>query len=284
LRAHAIVTSYGRTATYWLAHAFNQHERALCSHGPDLTPSKARTDEGHSDDTGDENLRTLGEFQKLSVDDYFDRMEAAGDFDLYVNVHGYTAASLANRLGANPRRQYRCINVTRPPVHRAASYMDLYRKHIDRGGALKDLLAATFQSRAQLAEDVRLKLSVDVSDGEAYPAFLAITDILQDRYELTQSPVKSVPMERLTVDVEYFSLIWKQLAGGAIDLPGEVHEAAFAGVKLNAMSAARRSEQVFAGWADWMRTLFIGLINDQKLLQAYAELGYDLSYCAAKRS
>ena len=124
-KAFAIVCSAGRTATQWLADAFNLHPRVFFSHGPDLEPRKKEPGDDRNA-ISERIMQQINSFDWSKIDAYFDLLQKSGDYVAYGNIHGLVPSPAYVGPAQGPRDYYMCA-LYRHPVARVQSFVNKWR-------------------------------------------------------------------------------------------------------------------------------------------------------------
>jgi len=215
-----LVTSHGRTATYWLASRLNAHPDVLCSHGPVLPPFLAYQTQP-PDELALYAHETAGAFLQKTLDEVFEALEEAGPARVYGNVHGYSAHELFTMPHLVPQGRLPVVfNLVRHPVTRVESLKRRLLHEIRFSPHAQQRLTGGFD--AFVDRDVLRNLArhceVDhtLPDNRAFlysACYIPSLDMLDFR-----TRVAHIPMERVTGDAAYFTWLFGQLTQGAATL------------------------------------------------------------------
>lgn len=279
-----LITSHGRTATYWLASCLNLHPDIACTHGPVLPPvfefpdppSDALTKYAH------ENLDS---FYSKSVDGFFDELEKSVEAKLYGNVHAYTADQLYSLMNINEtRRNPRIMNLVRHPVLRIES---LKRRMIYESAfsdSVRNMLRAGFDSYVtqDVVQNITSETEVDFDNPETrafiYSACFVMTHDLRD----FQWPVVHVPMERLTRDIDYFIWFLGSIGQDHVPVTMDFANKVFQQKRKNGLADEMSSLDRYESWEEWKKTVFGIVVEKFDGVTMYDPMGYDLSFVSRK--
>ncbi len=280
MKKYFIVTSYGRTATYWLADALNSHRDIICNHG--LLPVTSY---------GDRLEKSLILYQhenesilvSKSFDDLFDDLEKTGLAKVYGNVHGYSACTYYFKLATNkPRREIRVINLARHPITRIESLANewLYESTFSSTMChrLENIRHQNELNKRAFAYVQSAFPHVDLSIKDNSIFLLALLSVISsDFQELQIEGLLNIPMERLTKDAEYFCFIFSLLTQGSIEIePKYLHDVISSGRKNQHSKAEMSSIEVYEQWAKWKRTVFQLVLKETKSVKLYNHFGYEV--------
>lgn len=283
-RAYAIVGSAGRTATNWIAAAFNLHARVFFSHGPDLEPRKhSRPQDGLKDFL--RISQQMASFDFADFDKYFDLLESRGEFTVYGNVHGLIPLD-DDRMGRTFRRPYYTCAVVRHPILRIRSFISRWRyeSHVSelrRGEYSPDHYR--HQNQELISELSKAYGITDLDEvGTLFIKALRLT-MDTDNYYL-DSGIPLFQMERLVSDVDYFLGLFYEATGGLVEAGDDFLIALKELRPIEQRNNSITAKSVYSSWAPWQQRYFRDALVETDLLDAYHALGYNLRPIFARRS
>jgi hypothetical protein len=249
-----IITSYGRTATTWLAAALNQHPEIMCSHGPVLPeryflqkPALAEVHGGMDD------------FFSIPVDRHYDVFLAMAKGRVCGNVHGYALDWLVPEFRRNPpRRDYVVINMTRHPVTRIESLFRGWQQQADRSPELIRILGDMHRNELWQATGRAIR---DRFPGtfDRLKDWIFLTALLKtvttDAVELRMEEYRHFTMEEVTADPSGMHRLIDLLLPGA-DV-GDTTSLFAQTQRVNQSTEVEKSaEEVWTAWPEWKREVF----------------------------
>ena len=280
---HFLITSHGRTATYWLASSLNAHPNVRCSHGQVLPPVLEYQVQP-PDEVVLQAHTSQDEFARRSLDDFFDELEKAGPAAVYGNVHAYSAHTLFTHVLRGPvRRNPVVLNVVRHPITRIESLKRRLLHEMTFSPVARRRLEREFEVfvTPDVLATVRANCDVDLGPSENRAFLYAVCFITTlDRMDL-EIPVSHLPMERLTKDVDFFAWCFSQVTQGTVRLDTAYLRQVFAAGRMNFQADETSAVGRYEAWAPWMRVAFRAAMAVWELEQLYAPLGYDLSFVHA---
>ena len=274
----AIIGSPGRTATQWLADAFNLHEGVFFAHGPNLQPRKGLLPEERES----EFFRIIEEMDTFSfqdVDSYFDVLENLGAYHVYGNIHGVEPVT-AYLQPAGFRRQYFTCAVVRNPVRRIQSFVERFRYEISVTDRRRNFYVNKYRrmNRDRLAKLGRDYGRGGFSDDDLLYIQAADTTLRYDKTYLdTGMPIYTT--EQLVSDVDHFLGLFLKATAGSVPITDDF---ALKVRRLSVVDARGNSQQtarsLFGSWESWIRAYFRNRLEKFGLRSSYEMLGYDLSF------
>lgn len=216
--SYFLITSYGRTATVWLANYLAQFDCMGVAHGPMPIPINSPDAPDTSPKAQHEFLKSFGE---LSLREYFAKLEEACPGRLvYGSVHAFTVQSLSVRHQRKERDSpnFKNLNLTRHPIHRIQSFVNRWthelkispeyhrKSNIEYSeSALGEFFSKNFFARTPDTED---------------PIWLflrAVFDVLNnDKFEYSLPNIQHIEMERYTQDRESLDWIAHGISSGIV--------------------------------------------------------------------
>jgi hypothetical protein len=274
------VTSHGRTATYWLAAALNDHPDFLCGHGGYLPPVLEYFERPEQTTTLDAH-RNHGTFIAKSLGDVFAALTDAGEAKAYGMVHAYAAHHLAQwpQL-ANPTTPPIVVNIVRHPVTRIESLMRQLMHETKFSNGVKDNLDHHFDAYVDPAvrSDICARPGVDYTELKTRAFIYATASVLVfDTMDLALD-FRHLAMEQLVVDRDLFAWLIGHLSGGAASASTDYLEKVFSMGQRNhhvhPISAAER----FARWSPWQADITKLLLEKHDAENLYRHFGFDFSF------
>ncbi|HLN25163.1 MAG TPA: hypothetical protein VK558_14415 [Patescibacteria group bacterium] len=327
-RSHFLVTSWGHSASIWLAGSLNLHDDILCNCGIEhplnsfsLYPLNKDWQAWRQADwpslfgfgirperlelTAEQSARIGAPPPPPSRRDYdslpsfvFDELERLADavpHRVIGNVHGITLPQLvAVQRQASPLfggRRVPVVNLIRHPVPRTESaikatmhyHMDDLKADIDR---LIDENAAECRAMER-------RFKVDFTQPRARTVLHVYRQGLQNvvwAEEIRDFPwIKSVLMERLQTDSDYFATVFGLLTQQRLAITDAYLDRVFSAENLGSgrRGAARQgtrppaARDQFALWSDFEREEFRRCADMLSLRDVYAPFDYDFSFCGS---
>lgn len=280
MTAYFLITSYGRTATSWLAHTLAQLEGVAVSHGPLPIPISIQEP---NDVAVEDQHRFLGELPKITLTQYLETLrQAQPNARVVGNVHAFTAGDLATRKHENLPRRFRTMNITRHPITRIESFSKHWAHEADQSPEYHGNENKNF-SNSEFYQWIRQRLpkAQDLSP-ESTTTFLRATAtvLAGDRLELDLEPNRIMAMERLTREPEAFQSLVRLITQDSVPIENSFIESAIeSDAKNKSAGTTATSEQTWESWADWQRNAF--RLTAQALgvsLERYQSLHYDLQF------
>lgn len=274
-KAYFIISTYGRTATQWLHQVLNQHPEIFCTHSSDLSilPPSPETPQ-------ERNIRVSREheaFAKISLDEYFDKMERlVPGKKAYGNVHGIDALEDFSPY----RRKFTLIHLLRHPIHRVQSLVSRWLHATTYLPEHQERLWLRFQTYAQdpFIANLLQEHEVDLKVKANWLFVVAVFRLQQDLKHF-QLPIPHVPMERLVKDLDYFFWLLAKITQGQVSLTEEYIDDLYQAQPVDQRNRKVTALEQFDSWPEWQKVLFIRAIYVMKSLNYYDILGYDLSFC-----
>lgn len=301
MKKYFLVTSYGRTATYWLASFLDRHPDIICSHGPlavtdsqFMAPQRQQVIRAHNN---------WDNFNNTTVEQFFDEIEKRGEAKIYGNVHGYTLRGLISRYTKEKiRRKIWVSNLIRHPVTRVESLKNEWCQEISYSPRMRQFLSEYWQTNLKWCQEISYNpelhqslskswqtdletvqrelrdVDFDASDNWIFVVALYWA-IGHDVNELQMDCVDHIQMERLTSDAELLLHLTNEITQGTLDIKHSLIDEMINSDRYNATSNSKMFPMsVFDSWEQWKRALF-GLAMDQyEAREIYDPVGYDMSF------
>jgi hypothetical protein len=284
-----IVTSEGRTASFWLAAALHAHTDIVCGHSKQRPPIPNYSEQEQV--TPELLKRVYDDLSRLpvAIDEYYDIVEQAGAAKVYGTVHAFSVRE-AHQRTSQMRRRYVLAHLTRHPVSRISSLYHLQRKtlrmskpvleHVTRG--LDRSLQFLKDTGAQdIVEGIIGTRPVEDATGEIdWLAFAsACLDVSAEASHLSQ--VRYVfPCERLTSDPNYFVWAFGILTGGSLVPDAGYIDRVFSTGRLNPSDRPQPNNAlaIYAGWLPWQKKLLSLTNRWTNLPGVFFPHRYDLTF------
>ena len=277
MKAYFLVTTYGRTASYWLASFLNKHPDIICSHGS-LTdiPSPYDTELINERSIRAHNLH--GNFIAKTIDQFLDGLEKTGQAKAYGDVHGYSLVALIKKSNLEKTRHKIVVsNLTRHPITRIESLKNQWSYKITISPMLRKILSEYAPMKVNMIQSRFKHIDFTVPENWLFVVALLKT-IISDSKEL---PIdfNHITMERLTCDPELLFHLINKITQGAVSISSSFIEEMINSDRYNKRSNSKRfSLSVFDSWEEWKRTAFRLVLDEYNLRELYSSFGYDLSF------
>lgn len=278
-----MVACHGWSGSHWLAAALNLHPDIICCHSALNIPATQNT-------WGDNNLkRTINDREiarnrrgKVSIDLLLNEVESYGDAVVYGNVHTIRVRDLVelNALGS-PKRSCRLANLVRHPISVVASGTGQFEDMIswdihaliESSDAVREII--------DIAKPVAEKFNLNLCEAPVR-SFIAATQHLAHlaRDQLIAPNIRTIIMERVTADKDYFKEAVDYLTHGRVVLEDKYLNSVFSMGKLNSHKAKnyQTEKALYASWEPWKRCIFNQVASKHKIAEFYEPLGYDFSF------
>ena len=280
MTSYFLITSYGRTATMWLATTLAKIEKVAVSHGPLPIPlSKQETNKP----TLAEQHAFLSNLPHITVDEYLRTVaKAKPQATCAGNVHAFTAASILARRKTPFQHPITIVNITRHPITRIDSFARHWAREIESSAAYHSNANRLFWNSG-IAQAIRQReASLPNSPTVEQVLFLrSVFEVLSnDRVEVSLAPGENVPMERLTQDAEALRWLVQKISGGDLSCDDAIHEQSVLGQPINRSERTPlSSKKTWNAWDDWQRRAFLATADSLGLnLKMYDAFKYDLSF------
>ncbi len=276
MKAYFLVTTYGRTASYWLASSLNKHPDIICSHGPlvdscslSLMPPKEQILRAHCQ---------RDDFTRKTIDQLFDELEKNGQAKAYGNVHGYGLVSLIGKSNLEKTRHKIVVsNLTRHPITRIESHKNEWLYEITFSPVIRRILREFDPTKVNMIQS-RFK-HIDFTVPENWVFVVALLSIITSDLQELQIDFNHITMERLTSDPELLLHFINKITQGAVSITSSFIEDMINSDRYNGRSNSKRfSMSVFDSWEEWKRTAFKLVLDEYKVKELYSSFGYDLSF------
>ncbi len=278
--AYFLVTSFGRTATFWIASNLNRHGDIICSHGPAMPPVIPMEGSQPSQSDVLRMHRDLDDFYDMPLDRFFDAMERLGPAKAYGNAHAYGAQSVKGLLaGSSSGRRFTVVNVVRHPVTRIESLRNRFEYELTYNTYFRERIETYIEQTVtqELLQFVKSQCGVDLTfDTRLFLYALSLVPS-HDKNDL-QVPVLHVAMERVTRDPEAFCWMFNVLTHGKVGIDAEYLDSVFERGRLNVRGAERSAVRQYRQWDAWMREAFRYVMEEYDFQKMYGAMYYDFSF------
>lgn len=275
-KTYFIISSPGRSATQWTAAAFNKHPDVCLIHGPD-TAAQPNCHEPWKE----RYLRTyrgIPEFERLSTDDFFDRVEQKNPNKLsYGNING----KLAYQIPTQTARTYRVLHLARHPINRIESNIKHWSEVIYDFECHQQLSFLQQRLAAHINDPFLRQLinqhNVDISQKRNWLFIVSVFYLEFDKAHFAL-PIQHAPMERLTGEPDYFLWFFRRLTGSEVRVDKQFIEEVFSLKPVDRKSTGRIVENTFSAWEPWKKRLFEHFVSQNGLPKYYDALGYNVKF------
>lgn len=274
------VTSYGRTATYWLAAMLNSHPDIYCTHGPTLKRLVGAPNDPPVEHTS-EVFRDQDQYYGLRLDEMSRQMQRQHGARIYGNVHAFTAMRLQNKIKDEryPHMVTRA-NLLRHPVTRLDSYTKHCIKQSYDDSHMRDSFSAFVDKHSagsKMQQMIHSRYGVDFSLVANKMFVLAVIMLGNDMSD-TQVQCPQVPYERLVSDIEYFQWFVWYISNGEATITDQMLAEFRTAHRKNAANAMQMTSlEIIRKWAKWQVYLLRFCLESTPAMQRlYRELQYDI--------
>jgi len=292
MHKHFIITSPGRTASFWLANALDLHPDIKCSHGAlnipateiylngsfghkamgdfwkDLKISKTLS---HTLDMIYGNL--IYEANNLpknrrSLLEYFVFQEAMGKAKYYGNVHCFTFEGLLKLNNTNNGIPFACANMQRHPV----TLIESGQARVDHTDTQRLLMIY----HNQLSPYIE-KFRIYETPSNITFLYNTVCRLLYYLLPLRNPVLLHIPMEKITQDKEYFYNIVKYLCPN-LEITEEYLNKVFGIGRINLHGNIKNDPfTIFKKWPQWKQKVFQTVLRDiDDIIPKAKQIEYDL--------
>jgi hypothetical protein len=278
-KKYFLITSYGRTATYWIASLLNQHKDIICNHGPSISDVSFDVSKNEIPDEyvlkihKDKNI-----FFNLTLDELFDNLQKRGPAEAYGNVHGYAAHSIPSLL-KNSNRKINVINIVRHPITRIES---LYRRIIYEMN-FNNYLKEEFQNQyINIVSDnisiyVKNEFNINIDNFKNKIFLYVLCLVINHDYKDLNTNILHVQMERITKDREYFIWVLKYLMDNSIFIDKSYIDTISYIKRKNIKNYEILSSKQYELWDVWKKETFKKMLNNETK-DKYDKLNYSFPF------
>lgn len=276
-----LVTSYGRTATYWIAKNLNQHPDIVCSHGPSLPPVLPHNKKQPLDSYVLEMHKNLDVFLKTPVKEVLSGIRDLGRGKVYGNVHGYSANSVDIMFENNSIAQsdLSVVNIIRHPITRIESFKNRFHYELTYNTYFKSQADGYIQDMVdrKLLDFLATKYNMDFSLDTMLFLYSLCLVAFNDKLDL-ESNIISIPMERLTKDPEVFCWMFNILTYPEVKIDSKYLANVYSTERSNVLTKEQTSVETYSSWDGWMQAAFKFVMKKYDFSRMYNRLQYDLSF------
>lgn len=299
-----LVTSIGRTATYWLAWSLNRHPDILCSHGDHFPPNIFSLGEDGRAELEFSNvgnpirsfydipdIQTLGidqkkmshgqtVFQEKTIGDFLDAHRMFGDFVAIGNVHGYTMGNFINRYKAGQaKRNINAVNLIRNPVGQILSFSRRHAFDAGRSDEYKSSRYKIVEKNIEIAVAVQERFDIDIENNDTLIFLSTVIDVTASQKDILIKNVLHLPYEEVTRSQKAFSALLHLITGNTdIAIEQSYLDDVFAQGPMNYSSGHEPAvQEAFDALADWKKFVIAKLLSED-VVRRYSEYGYLLNF------
>lgn len=282
-----LVTSYGRTATYWIAANLHKHPDIACNHGPSLSLSSL--DYSGKQVSGEVALdihKNISGFHNALLMDVFDFVKKNKKAKYIGNVHGYAASSVRAIQSMCPELEaVKVANITRHPLHRIESQKNRLLKEVKHDKYLLDMFLHSFDTfvDSSIIDNLMSKYNIDLSC--IYnKVYLYSASLIPYHDDLDYSAnYTNFTMERLLNDRDYFVNFIHYITGYNVELSHDYISNVFASGKMNESDRVDETAyDMFQNWPEWLKYTCSLIFQKYNIVNKYAMLGYDIGYISSQ--
>jgi hypothetical protein len=274
-----LVTSYGRTATYWIASILNKHPDIICNHGPSIIDESFDISNDNIPDSYTlEVHKNKNNFYKMTLDEVFNYIESKGNALAYGNVHGYAAHSI-EKLKNNSKKIFRAINIVRHPVTRIESLYNRILYEAKFNYYFKNDFPEKYNTyvNPEVVDFLKNNYDVDIHSIK-FQIFMFVLFLVVDHDSRDlDTNIYHIQMERITKDMEYFYWVFNYLFENSIIFDKNYYNTIMNINKKNVLKEEILSEFQFDLWEQWKKDIFIKLV-DKNLYEKYNLINYSIPF------
>ncbi len=305
-----LVTSIGRTATYWLAWSLNRHPDILCSHGDHFPPNIVTFDEngrtgGDLSEIGkpirsfydlsdrqtqgmDQNETRRGQklFQEKTVSEILDAQCEFGECSVIGNVHGYTMDKFIERHRAGElNRSVKVVNLIRNPVGQILSFYRRHKFDAEQSEAYKTSRIKFVEQNIEIAVAARDMFDIDLENHDTLIFLSTAIDVAHMQKDILIENVAHLPYEELTRSQRAFETLLRLITGDAdIAIEQSYLDDVFSQGPMNYSSKQETPvSEAFDALEDWRKFVITELISED-VARRYGACGYDMNFILDRAS
>ena len=269
-----LVTSGGRTATYWLASKLNLHPDIICSHGRYIPPVV----EYHDMIPAGQDLRAWAVPNNLKPAEYFAEIRKVNVAKFYGNVHGWMVSDLLHAgHDCDDSIHYPVVNLVRHPIARTHSFWRRWTMECSYNVIMRDQIVHAFwrgDLQRKMAAEVKGCFGVDCSEMKDLLFIHAVAQMVLDAKEATLE-FKQIRMEDITKKVDSFVDLFRILTCDEIQPSQNYIKEVFSTSSINRSEKVPMSTQErYDGWSEWQRHIFSSCARNHNFKGVYGRLGY----------
>ena len=300
---HFLITTRGKTGSFWMANALDIHPDIICSHSTIYAPASEIYLSGWVGHNmigaawqGKEPSRAYAEaltkmygraeeeekkyFSSRSLLEFFCLQEGMGNAKYYGNVHAFMVEMVIDRLARYqkdvPNGSFKIANLTRHPIK-------IMESCLERSRSFKDKKIGALERERIINRCAQPIKKYNLKTDRLVLSFICNCNILVDYINPMRYPgLFHIPIERITRDKEYFCFVVKSLTSDDIELSDEYLDKVFAIGKLNRHNRKNDCDDspvsLFAKWEPWQREYISQILGPfRDVFPKAEELGYDFS-------
>lgn len=276
------ITTYGRTASHWIAEVLDSHPDISCSHGSSCVPVSQHRE--------DENAILLEawsgrrDFYRQTLTTLVERIHAEEPTNIYGNIHGFTATNLYRKwLEESPRLPIRMANITRHPFTRMESFVERWHRYMQDQELAQPFSImmeeamhhnTTFQHMLQQMTD---DFSIDPAD---WSNRLFIFALLQQSNDISDAdtPIRHFQFEKLIAKPRYLQKLIQHITGNGVVLDTPyLQRIQRIGTRDAASGNSNDINAAVSRWQPWQIALVREWSQQRITSHAYRTLGYKVA-------
>src|SRR3989338_927550 len=275
-----LITSYGRTATFWIAKKLNEHPDIVCSHGPIYPPVLPGKEDSPSDNLALEMHRNLDTFLKTPIEKVLEGVRQLGRAKIYGNVHAYSANSVKIMINSNMiQSKLNVVNLIRHPVTRIESFKNRFHYELMHNMYFRNKVNdyARDVVDKELMNYLKDRCKINFSANDTLFLYALCLVPFNDALDL-KTDIVSIPMERLTKEPEVFCWMFNIISHGSLRMDSNYLAEIYFQGRLNVLSEEKSAIATYFSWQDWMRDAFHFVAQKYNFPAMYNKLHYDFSF------
>lgn len=276
------ISSFGGSATTWLAHSLDLHEKIICFHGsrsfPQL-PAKFHPNselEGATECTPQEYAYRLAIITTQGQKQSDKKRKFAGA------IHGFHGLKMHDPILSSGG----CFAISmRHPILRIASLHQLHSRALMAGGLESQKKVMWLKDVFLYYREDLVKLFCNIFEPNAHDLlflWIASETFGNDWTAANRPDIPIFCMEDYTVNRENFSLMFQTLTQGQLDCSPNYLSQVFSQGKINPHrkpSQPKQAAKIFSSWPERFSIIVRGLLHSfPDLVEFYANLGYPIDF------
>jgi len=281
--SYFMIASHGWSGSHWLASALNMHPDIVCCHSALNIPATKSTWENNKlQKTTNERDIARRRRGQVSIDALLSEVESYGCAQAYGNVHTIRVRDLEElKAFGPPKRSCLFANLARHPISVVASgagqfedmiFWDIHAL-IESSDALREII--------DIAKAAAEKFGLNLCDAPVR-SFIAATQHLTHlaRDQKIAPSIRTIIMERVTTEKDYFRNVLDYLTKGRLDITEEYINSVFSIGKLNSHKTKSylTAEALYESWEPWKKYIFNEVAKKYNITELYKPLNYDFSF------
>ncbi len=297
---HFIVTTRGRTGSFWLANAFDMHPEIICSHGRVRAPASwlfadrinmyysrvySKGMKWTNKELPDQLATMLSRYCEHeiqrgrskeypdNIDDLLKEQEEIGQADYYGKVHGFQLRDIIRMYKQKPpAKEIKIANQIRNPVKIVNSGLKDFSKKFEKEPNLK---------RACHNKYKKIITRYNLLPTTSELAFIKMVDDIDSYLEtLEHEKLLQIPLEKVTKNKDFLCFVLRTLTSFDLKISDEYLDNVFNHGRLNnhVKNPKKQSpEEIFSSWQFWQKDHFRRkLMQYEEYFPKMYELGYDI--------